>query len=79
MSDKNQNIGASSGSSALSSDVEFDEGHMPAIYNALSVDAETPIGKVKTILEVRAAPSRRHCAYCRNVFDRRSAAWHRGR
>ena len=33
-------------------DVEFDEGCMPAIYNALTVDANTPVGNVKTILEV---------------------------
>ena len=33
-------------------DVEFDEDCMPAIYNALKVDAETPVGKVSTVLEV---------------------------
>ncbi|MBS5451584.1 MAG: F0F1 ATP synthase subunit beta [Coriobacteriia bacterium] len=35
-------------------DVEFDEGNMPAIYNALTVDAETPVGRIQTVLEVEA-------------------------
>jgi F-type H+-transporting ATPase subunit beta len=34
-------------------DVEFPPEQMPAIYNALTVDAKTPIGDVKTILEVQ--------------------------
>ncbi len=33
-------------------DVEFDEDHMPAIYNALNVEADTPVGHIKTVLEV---------------------------
>ena len=33
-------------------DVEFDEGSMPAIYNALTVDADTPVGHIHTVLEV---------------------------
>jgi F-type H+-transporting ATPase subunit beta len=35
-------------------DVEFDEGSIPTIYNALTVDAETPIGHVHVVLEVQA-------------------------
>ena len=35
-------------------DVEFDEGNMPAIYNALTVDTDTPVGHLKTVLEVEA-------------------------
>ena len=34
-------------------DVEFPPDQMPAIYNALTVDATTPIGEVKTGLEVQ--------------------------
>lgn len=34
-------------------DVEFGAESMPAIYNALKVDVETPIGNVKTICEVQ--------------------------
>ena len=34
-------------------DVEFPPDAMPAIYNALTVDATTPIGEVKTVLEVQ--------------------------
>lgn len=34
-------------------DVEFPRDKMPAIYNALTVDATTPIGEVKTVLEVQ--------------------------
>ena len=34
-------------------DVEFPPDQMPAIYNALTVDATTPIGPVKTVLEVQ--------------------------
>ena len=34
-------------------DVEFPPDQMPAIYNALTVDATTPIGEVKTVLEVQ--------------------------
>ena len=35
-------------------DVEFAPEEIPAIYNALTVDAESPIGAVKTVLEVQA-------------------------
>ena len=34
-------------------DVEFAPSEMPAIYNALHIDAETPIGHVKLVLEVQ--------------------------
>ncbi len=34
-------------------DVEFPQDAMPAIYNALTVDAETPIGHVNCVLEVQ--------------------------
>ena len=34
-------------------DVEFAPGQMPAIYNALTVEANTPIGDVKVLLEVQ--------------------------
>jgi F-type H+-transporting ATPase subunit beta len=34
-------------------DVEFAPGEMPAIYNALHVDADTPIGHIKLVLEVQ--------------------------
>ena len=33
-------------------DVEFPPENMPSIYNALTVTAQTPIGEVKTVLEV---------------------------
>ena len=33
-------------------DVEFAPEHIPAIYNALTVSAHTPLGEVKTVLEV---------------------------
>lgn len=35
-------------------DVEFAEDQMPAIYNALKVDLDTPIGHLNTILEVQS-------------------------
>ena len=34
-------------------DVEFAPDQMPAIYNALTVEATTPIGDVKVLLEVQ--------------------------
>lgn len=34
-------------------DIEFSPEEMPAIYNALTVDAQSPIGEVKTVLEVQ--------------------------
>ncbi|MBR2682533.1 MAG: F0F1 ATP synthase subunit beta [Atopobiaceae bacterium] len=34
-------------------DVQFDE-QVPAIYTALTVDAETPVGRVQTVLEVES-------------------------
>lgn len=34
-------------------DVEFPQDQMPAIYNALTVDAETPVGRVSAVLEVQ--------------------------
>lgn len=35
-------------------DVQFDEKNMPEIYNALTVDVETPVGRLQTVLEVEA-------------------------
>lgn len=35
-------------------DVEFDPDKMPAIYNALTVDANTSAGHIATILEVQS-------------------------
>ena len=35
-------------------DVEFNEESMPAIYNALKVNAESPIGHIQTTLEVQS-------------------------
>jgi F-type H+-transporting ATPase subunit beta len=35
-------------------DVEFAEDSIPSIYNALTVDAETPVGPIKVTLEVEA-------------------------
>ena len=35
-------------------DVEFSADAMPAIYNALKIDVETPIGRVSTIAEVQS-------------------------
>ena len=54
MSENNQNIGRIVRVIGPVVDVEFDEGCMPAIYNALKVDADTPVGNVKTTLEVEA-------------------------
>ena len=34
-------------------DCEFAADSVPAIYNALTVDAETPVGKIHTVLEVQ--------------------------
>ena len=34
-------------------DVEFPREHMPAIYNALTVNGDTPIGQVSVVLEVQ--------------------------
>ncbi len=34
-------------------DCEFSAESVPAIYNALTVDAETPVGKIHTVLEVQ--------------------------
>ncbi len=34
-------------------DVKFKQG-VPGIYNALTVDAETPVGRIKTVLEVES-------------------------
>ena len=49
-------------------DVKFD-GAVPPIYNALTVEAETPIGHLSTSLEVESQrPHGRH------VLDRRPAA-----
>ena len=55
-------------------DVEFDEGSMPAIYNALTVDADTPVGHIHTVLE-RDSPPGRHRPYRCYVVHRRPAAW----
>ncbi len=35
-------------------DVQFDEDAMPAIYNALTIDADTPAGHVSIVLEVQS-------------------------
>lgn len=53
-------------------DVKFD-GAVPPIYNALTVEAETPIGHLSTILEVEPASGRRR-PHGRHVLDRRPAA-----
>ena len=34
-------------------DVEFAPDHMPAIYNALTVKATTPVGDINVVLEVQ--------------------------
>ncbi len=34
-------------------DVEFPQDSMPAIYNALTIDATTPIGEIKLVMEVQ--------------------------
>ena len=34
-------------------DVEFAPSEMPAIYNALRIDADTPIGHIKLVMEVQ--------------------------
>ena len=49
-------------------DVKFD-GAVPPIYNALTVEAETPIGHLSTILEVES-----QLPHGRHVLDRRPAA-----
>ena len=54
-------------------DVKFD-GAVPPIYNALTVEAETPIGHLSTILEVESHASGRRCPHGRHVLDRRPAA-----
>ncbi len=53
-------------------DVKFD-GAVPPIYNALTVEAETPIGHLSTILEVESQlPG--GVVHGRHVLDRRPAA-----
>ena len=53
-------------------DVEFPQDAMPAIYNALTVDGDTPIGQVHVVLEVQMhLPG--------NVFHRRSDPRHGSR
>ena len=52
---------------------------MPAIYNALTVDAETPVGNVKTVLEVEAHRPGGIVAHRCHVVHRRPAARRRGR
>ena len=60
-------------------DVKFD-GAVPPIYNALTVEAETPIGHLSTILEVESQLPGRLGPPARHVLDRRPAAWsHRHR
>ena len=54
-------------------DVEFPPDQMPAIYNALTVDATTPIGEVSTVLEVRDPPPGRPRPHRRHVA--RPTAW----
>ena len=55
MSENNQNIGRIVRVIGPVVDVEFDEGCMPAIYNALKVDADTPVGNVKTTPQIGRA------------------------
>lgn len=60
-------------------DVKFD-GAVPPIYNALTVEAETPIGHLSTILEVESQLPGGVVRTGRHVLDRRPAAWsHRHR
>ena len=57
-------------------DVEFPADTIPAIYNALKVDVETPIGRVNLIAEVQQHLRRQPGARGRDVLDRRPAARH---
>jgi len=50
--EKNMNVGRIVRVVGPVVDVEFTADSMPAIYNALTVDAKTPIGEVHTVLEV---------------------------
>ena len=52
---------------------------MPAIYNALKVDATTPIGEVQHRAGGADPPPGRPGAHRRHVVDRRPGARHRGR
>ncbi|MBR2521751.1 MAG: F0F1 ATP synthase subunit beta, partial [Coriobacteriales bacterium] len=52
--DRNMNVGHIVRIVGAVVDVEFSADTLPQIYNALTVDAETPIGRVKTVLEVQA-------------------------
>lgn len=52
-------------------DVEFAPSEMPAIYNALRIDADTPIGHIKLVMEVQMhLPGRFGSCSC-NVVNRR--------
>ncbi len=60
-------------------DVKFD-GAVPPIYNALTVEAETPIGHSEHDPRGREPASGRRRPHGRHVLDRRPAAWpHRHR
>ena len=54
MTEKDKNIGHIVRIVGPVADIEFEEGHIPTIYNALTVDADTPVGKMHVIFEVQA-------------------------
>ena len=58
-------------------DVEFAPDQMPAIYNALTVEATTPIGDVKVSSRSPAPSSRRFGSCSCYVVYRRPYPWSR--
>ena len=54
MTEKDKNIGHIVRIVGPVADIEFEEGHIPTIYNALTVDADTPVGKMHVVFEVQA-------------------------
>jgi len=54
MTEKDKNIGHIVRIVGPVADIEFEEGHIPTIYNALTVDAVTPVGKMHVVFEVQA-------------------------
>ena len=58
-------------------DVEFAPDHMPAIYNALTVKATTPVGDINVVLEVQMPGSLRcHVVYRRpGTWSARTGHW----
>ena len=55
-------------------DVEFPADQLPAIYNALTVDAVTPVGEIHVV-----HASRQPRAFRRDELYRWPRAWRRGR